>query len=106
MLIQQEFYPLSHIPKPAFQTTLNGKGQILNGIENRDFTLECTVNCATVNDRTLQSKSVMPFHTEYAVNIHLLLLIKGKPGHILDTRTIRVLHKINHFFKELFPYGY
>lgn len=56
MLIQQEFYPLSHIPEPAFQITLNGKGQILNGIENRDFTLECTVNCATVNDRTLQSK--------------------------------------------------
>lgn len=56
MLIQQEFYPLSHIPKSAFQSTLNGKGQILNGIENRDFTLECTVNCAIVNERILQLK--------------------------------------------------
>lgn len=56
MLIQQEFYPVSHIPKPAFQTTLKGKRQILKGTENREFTLERTVNCATVHDRTLQSK--------------------------------------------------
>lgn len=28
----------------------------LNGIENYEFTLECIVNCATVSDRTLQSK--------------------------------------------------